>query len=409
MMPPMKTYPRTLVLACLIITTPAGATVVLGQADSAPPRAADAPSPVAFDMLRRQAEEARAAGRVHEAVGLYKQAVALQPSWTEGHWYLGAIYYDTDRHAECRDAFARVTGQQPENGAAWAFRGLCEFRLRQYATALESLTRAEQAGVGDAAAFVAVVAYHRAILLSRSGQFERAIDVDVNLVRGGNTTAPMLDALGIAWLRLPLLPEEVPPEKRDLVRLAGTAGAYRIGMMKAEADEAFRQLVSKYPDTPNVHYMFGTYLAFEHPDDAIEQFRLEIIHSPQHVLARVLIAQELIKRGDFDGARPYATEAARLDPGNFMGRRVLGQVKLQAGDMAGAIADLEAAAKLEPSSPSVRFHLARAYRRAGRTADAQRESIEFRRLEKLQQVQRGGANAPGGDLQDDSPRDDHPQ
>jgi len=146
MMPPMETDARALVLACLLVTMPGATAAVLGQA-----------SPVAFDVLRRQAEEARAAGRVDEAVALYKRAVALQPSWTEGYWYLGTIYYDTDRHDECRDAFARVTGQQPDNGAAWAFRGLCEFRLRQYATALDHLNRAGQAGVGEDAAFVAVV------------------------------------------------------------------------------------------------------------------------------------------------------------------------------------------------------------------------------------------------------------
>ena len=155
--------------------------------------------------------------------------------------------------------------------------------------------------------------------------------------------------------------------------------------------------------------MYGNFLAWDRPDEAIEQFQIELTHSPGHVLARVQIAQELIKRGDFPAATPYATEAARLDPRNFMGRRVLGQIKLQAGDVAGAIADLEAAARLEPSSPSARFHLARAYRRAGRTADAQRESTEFRRLEKQQQIQRGGVNAVGGALEDDRPHDDKPQ
>ena len=263
--------------------------------------------------------------------------------------------------------------------------------------------------MGEAPAFAAVVGYHRAILLARAGKFERALDLHVSLVRGGNTTPAMLDALGIAWLRLQRLPDEVPPEERELVRLAGTAGGFRIGMMKAEAQQAFTQLVARYPDTPNVHYMYGEYLAFDHPDDALEQFQIELTVSPRHVLARVQIAQELIKRGDFAAAAPYANEAARLDQRNFMARRVVGQVKLQAGDVPGAIADLLAAAKLEPSSPSVRFHLARAYRRAGRTADAERERTEFRRLEKLQQIQRGGANAVGGELQDDSPQDEKPQ
>jgi tetratricopeptide (TPR) repeat protein len=371
---------------------------VQGQTSPGPPRAGQASSPVAFDALRRQADEARAAGRVDEAVALYKRAVALQPSWTEGYWYLGTISYDRDRHAECRDAFARVVQRQSENGAAWAFRGLCEFRLKQYRAALDHLNRARQAGVGDDPAFDAIVAYHRAILLARFGQFERAFDVDVNLVRGGNTMPAMLDAIGIAMLRLPLLPDDVPPEQRDLVRLTGRAGAFAIARMAEEARKAYEELLTSYPDTPGVHFLYGNFLfTQERPDAALEQFRMEIARSPNHVPARLQLALELVKRGDLDAAKPYATEAARLAPGNFVARRLLGQIKLQAGDASGAIAELEAARSLEPSSPSVRFHLARAYQRAGRPADAKRERAEFTRLEAIQQKQRGAASGAAGE------------
>ena len=331
-------------------------------------------------------------------MALYTRAVALQPSWTEGYWQLGTIYYDTDRHGECRDAFTRVVQQKPEHGAAWAFRGLCEFRLRD--TPRRSITlrkRGETASATTQASWrwsaITVASCSRGS--SSSSAPSRST---LRFVRGGNTSPEILDAIGIAMLRLPLLPDEVPPGQRDLVQLAGRAGAYGIEMQKEEAREAFEQLVTRYPDTPSVHFVYGNFLlAQERPDDALEQFRIEIARSPDHVPARLQLALELVKRGDFDEAKPYATEAVRLAPGNFVARRVLGQIKLQAGDVAGAIADLEAAAKLEPSSPSVRFHLARAYRRAGRTADAQRESTEFRRLEKQQQIQRGGVNAVGGD------------
>ena len=392
-MSPMETYSRSLVLTCLLATMPAATAAVLGQET--------------FDALRRQADEIRAAGRVDEALALYKRAVALQPSWTEGYWHLGTIYYDTDRHGECRDAFTHVVQQEPEHGAAWAFRGLCEFKLRQYAAALDHLSKARQLGVGDDAGFVAVVGYHRGILLARFEQFERAYEVDAAFVKGGNASPEILDAIGIAMLRLPLLPDEVPAEQRELVRLTGKAGAYGISMMREEAREAFELLVTRYADAPNMHFIYGNFLlAQERPDDALEQFRIEIARSPGHVPARLQLVQELLKRGDFNGARPYATEAVRLAPANFVARRVLGQIKLQSGDVVGAIEDLEAAAKLEPSSPSVRFHLARAYQRAGRTADADRERTEFRRLEKVQQIQRGGASVTGGNPEDDSPKND---
>jgi predicted Zn-dependent protease len=119
----------------------------------------------------------------------------------------------------------------------------------------------------------------------------------------------------------------------------------------------------------------------------------------------VQIAQELVKQGEFERASPYATEAARLGPNNFMARRIVGQVKLQAGDTSGAIAHLEAARALEPTSPSVRYHLARAYQRAGRGDDAKRERAEFSRLESIQQRKRGGANTLGEEPAEDTGRE----
>ena len=170
--------------------------------------------------LRRQADEARTAGRVDEAIVLYERAAALQPSWTEGYWTLGTIYYDADCHHECRDAFAQVVTQEPAHGAAWAFRGLCEFKLKEYMPALEHLNRAKELGVGDDAQFQAVVGYHRAILLARAEQFERAVEIDAALIRGRNTSLEILAALGIALLRLPMLPTELRPEQREMVELA---------------------------------------------------------------------------------------------------------------------------------------------------------------------------------------------
>ena len=110
----------------------------------------------------------------------------------------------------------------------------------------------------------------------------------------------------------------------------------------------------------------------------------------------IQMAQESLKRGELDAALEWATRAVQLAPRNFVGRRILGQIKLERKDLAGAIAELETAVKLEPASPSVHYTLARAYQRAGRVADARRERAEFSRLERLQQEQRGGANAVGG-------------
>jgi predicted Zn-dependent protease len=101
-------------------------------------------------------------------------------------------------------------------------------------------------------------------------------------------------------------------------------------------------------------------------------------------------------------ARPFAEQAVEEAPNVYVARKALGQVLLATGDVQGAIREYEAGVKLSPESPSMRFALARAYRRAGRTADADREQKEFARLDRLVRAQRGGEQSVGG-IELDSP------
>ena len=108
------------------------------------------------------------------------------------------------------------------------------------------------------------------------------------------------------------------------------------------------------------------------------------------------LAFEYIKRQDMEKARPYAEQAVEEAPNVFVARRALGQVLLETGDIEGAVREYEAGVKLAPDSPSMRFALARAYRRAGRAVDADREQKEFARLDRLLRAQRGGEQSVGG-------------
>ena len=61
-----------------------------------------------------------------------------------------------------------------------------------------------------------------------------------------------------------------------------------------------------------------------------------------------------------------------------------------------ALVELEKASALAPRSPQTHFMLARAYARAGRAADAERERAEFTRLDQMVRAMRKGQPAVGG-------------
>ena len=378
-------------------TPPAKATPSRPAPASRPPANRPASQkPKGFDVLVKSAADARAASRLDEAIALYSKAVAADPTWTEGYWHLGTIYYELDWFAEARDAFRRVVQQTAANGMAWAFKGHCEFRLKNYETALSDLLRARALGVGDKRELQALVIYHVAIMMSRFGDYELALQALNDFALAGNDAPKVIEAMGIAALRLPMLPEELPVEKREMVMMAGRASYFQAARTQVAGRRAFEELVRRYPDTTNVHYAYGVFLLTEEADEALKEFERELKVSPTHHLSMLQIAFEYIKRGEYEAARPWAKQAVEVAPNAFVARKAWGQVLLETGEVDAAIAELEAGVKMAPDSPQMRFVLARAYQRAGRTADAERERAEFAALDRQLRASRAGAQSVGG-------------
>ena len=352
--------------------------------------------PASSDSITSDAAKARDAGRLEEALELYRKALANRADWDEGRWYIATLLYELDRYVEAKDAFAELLKREPTHAGALGLKGLCEFELRDYERALGDLLEATRMGVSRSPGIATVVRYHTAILLTRFGEFEVANQMLTELAAEASDTPQLLEAFGINVLRMPVLPGELPADAREKVGLAGRAGYAMAARHMDAARTALDELITRYPKTPHAHYARGVFLLTENADRALENFRREIEISPSHVPARLQVAFELIKRGDPAKARIAADEAAKLAPDHFATRLALGQVLLEMNDVDAAIPELEKAATLAPGSPQTHFMLARAYSRAGRAADAERERSEFTRLDQLVRATRNGLPAVGG-------------
>jgi tetratricopeptide (TPR) repeat protein len=369
----------TLLLGAIL----AAAGVQAGSARPAPKAAAAAIAPRTFEEVSKAAMTAREAGRLDEAATLFRRGLAMRDDWDEGRWYLGSILYERERYAQARDAFAALVARQPAHAGAVGMQGLCEFSLGHHDIALRTLLQARSLGIARNPEIAHVVAYHAGILLTRFGEFEVGYAVLTEL-SGDNLESPrVIEALGVNVLRMPILPADVPADKKPIVQLAGRAAFAMGGRRLGDAAKLFDELVATYPKEPNVHYSRGVLRTTEAPDQALEDFVKELEISPDHLPARLQLVFELLKRGDVEKARPYAEQAIKIDPNHFAAHLAMGQVFLESGDVDRAIASFERGAKLAPGSPQAHFLLARAYGRAGRTADAERERLEFTRLQNL--------------------------
>ena len=255
---------------CAIVLIGAGA-VLLAQAPTtpakpAPKAAAPAAASPAFDRLVAQATEARNAQQWDEAIALYAKAVKLKPSYVEGYWYQGTAYYTLEKFTECRDQFRTVARLAPKNGAAQAFLGLCEFGLKDYDHSLQHLLQSRILGVGDLPDLGGVARYHAALLMTRIEQFEQALETLGEFANEGDDSPRVIEAMGIATLRMAMLPNEVPADQRERILMAGRASYMMATRNTAGAAKAFEALVSRYSDAPNVHYAQAVFLLQEQPD-----------------------------------------------------------------------------------------------------------------------------------------------
>jgi tetratricopeptide (TPR) repeat protein len=334
-----------------------------------------------FGQVSANAARAREADAPDEAIRWYRRGVGMRPKWDEGWWYLAVLLYDRDRYAEARDAFARFLLLKPEPGPAWALRGLCEFRTRDYATALRHLAAWMSAGSTGNEETRRVAWYHLSILRIRGGQFELALEPMTQLCRSGAESPHVVRAAGLMLLRMATFPDDVPAEKRDMVDAAGRASHSWLALRNEEAQARFKELLDRFPHAPNAHYCYGLFLMGQDADAALAQFREEMKVQPGSVYPRLETAFELIKRGEYAQARPYAEDSVRLAPGLFAAHNALGRVLVEMGEIERGIAELEEATRLAPESPEMFFALARAYGRAGRKEDAERARATFQRLE----------------------------
>lgn len=326
-----------------------------------------------FDDLAAQAAAARDANNIPQALELYRQAVEQRPAWLDGWWFLGLLAYDSGQFGDGQRAFTEFTRLEAKSAMAWAFLGLCEYETGEYDDALSHIERALGLGTGLHPDLDPVVRFHRALLLTRAGFFDRARPLFQPFVRRGIPAPALIAGLGLNALKRPLVPKEVPDADRDLVNAAGRTLYSWLAGDRDKTEAGLHALVGAYPAAPGVHYLYATYLLAERPDDVKPELERELAVNPRNADACALLSLLLVQAGDIAGALPLAKRAAEDGPSSAAAQYAYGVALKLSGDVSQAIPRLEAAEKMDPSKAEYHMTLAGAYSKAGRYQDALRE------------------------------------
>ena len=324
--------------------------------------------------------------RPSEAATLLQEALKLRPDWAEGWMYCGAALYQSDRFAEATDAFRKGIALAPGKGTAWAFLGLAEAELDNADQAIADIRKGEELGITANPQFESAARVKAAQLLVRSSSFDEGMAQLAPLAKRGEDSPAVQETMGLCSLAVPQSPPELTPERRAVVDLAGKAAWNLVSQRPGEAAEAYRELLAKYDAEPGVHYAYGLYLMETDLGAALVEFKKEVEKNPKHWPAMIVMGSTETRQGYAEAAIQALRQGLKLMPVKYrwIGHAELGRAELTAGSVDPAITELESALRQAAGNPQVHFFLAQAYRRAGRKADAQRETAEFEKL-KIQQ------------------------
>jgi tetratricopeptide (TPR) repeat protein len=345
-----------------------------------PAPASARPNPAPFEDLALQASAAREQNNIPKAIELYGQAVQVNPKWQDGWWFLGLLNYGSDQYAASRDAFTHYIELTPNAGPAIALRGLCEFEMGEYGPSLQDIQHGLSLGAANQPRNSHILYYHEALLLTRAGAFDDALQKYGLLARDGVTNPELFVAIGLAGLRTPLFPKDLSASLQDLYQATGAATFHFMAGDEQAANQSFQELFQHFPTTVNTHYLYGYLLFAKDPEHAVSEFKRELEVEPSNAAAHSMLAWALLMRNNPSDALPYAEKAVSEQPGLPMAQLVLGRSSVESGDLKGGIVHLEKAMQLEPNNLEAHLALAKAYSKSGRKDDARRERLQCLQL-----------------------------
>src|SRR5262249_53539831 len=142
--------------------------------------------------------------------------------------------------------FRRLTERQPNVGAIWNLLGLSEFEVGDYSRSLTDLQNGLQLRFDDNPSAVKVAKYHVGLLLNLSGEFDKATAYLGSECGGGQLPDQIKIVLGLALLRIPLLPDQIDPSKDSLVQTAGEASSLLLQNNFDQAVTILQQMIKDH-------------------------------------------------------------------------------------------------------------------------------------------------------------------
>ena len=308
------------------------------------------------------------------AIAEFKKVTELEPTLAAGFINLGGAYMEKQDYASATPALKRAVELSPEQVETHQLLGYALLAQGYAAEAIPHLERAHEEGAAGIAQ-VETGQLPEAVANLQAALAKRPNDPDLLYYLGrasGLLSKQSIDTLQAAY----------PDSARAHQAMAEN---YFVLRQMPQAEKEFRAALQLRPNTPHLHLELGlVYAAASQWDKAEEQFRAETKLQPGSAEAAYRLGNTLLQEGKVREARAELQRADRLKPEMPETLYALGKTASLQGDAAAAEKMWAKVIELEKESDlaaQAHFALAGLYRKQGKTAEAEREMQEFKKLQ----------------------------
>ena len=261
---------------------------------------------------------------------------------------IGLAALKLGNNEEAARAFQLAVDKDPKDLSARAMLAISLYSSHQYGEAAKAFDQ-----VGDGVYRDPRMAYAWAFSLARTNDPRKTIEVLNKL-----TTQPLTKEM---WMATGDLYAQVD-DQEDALR-------------------SFRKAIELDPTAERAHHFAGVALIrLGRPSDAIPEFQAELKLNPDDPDTQYNLAYALLETSQKDQALALLRALLAAHPDHAQAQYQLGKELLASGNIDQAVPHLEAAARLDPSEDYIHYQLQAAYRKAGRTADADKELQVYREI-----------------------------
>jgi tetratricopeptide (TPR) repeat protein len=308
------------------------------------------------------------------AIAEFKKVTELEPNLPDGFVNLGQAYMENKDYAAAIPPLKRALELAPDLAGAQRLLGYALLAQGYNAEAIPHLEKVQEpTALGIAQ--IGTGQLPQAVTNLQAALAKHPNDPDLLYYLGrasGLLSKQAIDTLLAAY----------PDSARAHQAMAEN---YFVLRQMPQAEKEFREAMRLRPDAPEVHLELGlVYAGSSQWAKAEEEFRAQTKLEPGNAEAAYRLGSALLQQGKAREARTQLERSNRLQPDMPETLYSLGKAAALAGDSAAAERVWTKLLSIENQTvlaAQTHFALAGLYRKQGKTADAERETQEFQKLQ----------------------------